>query len=415
MINYNVFTLSNGLRVVHNYDGATAMVALNVMYDVGARDESPQLTGMAHLFEHLMFGGSVNVPDFDGAIENAGGMNNAWTSNDYTNFYDIVPAQNTETAFWVESDRMLSLAFSDKALEVQRQVVIEEFKQVCLNKPYGDMGHHLRGLMYKVHPYRFPVIGKEFAHIEKVTQDDVRDFFYSHYAPNNAVLAVSGHISLDETHRLAEKWFGPIPRRDVSPRDYQPEPPQTESRRLEVEGNVPQIALVKSFKMPAYNDDDYIVCDIITDLLASGRSSRFYRNLLMKTGLFTEVDASVSGSDEPGFLMLNSKLMQNTPQTVAAAETAMMAEVRKLIDGDVSQYELTRTINRFDSNFTFSSMGFVVKAQSLAGYVMHNEDANGVVARYRKVTTDDIARVAQMVFDENRSSTLIYKPQNGVI
>ena len=199
MIEYNKFTLSNGLRVIHNYDGATAMVALNVMYNVGARDEKPNMTGMAHLFEHLMFGGSVNIPDFDGAIESAGGMNNAWTSNDYTNFYDIVPSQNAETAFWVESDRMLSLAFSDKALEVQRNVVIEEFKQTCLNKPYGDMSHHLRGLMYQIHPYRYPVIGKEISHIEKVTQDDVRDFFYSHYAPNNAVLSISGRITLEET------------------------------------------------------------------------------------------------------------------------------------------------------------------------------------------------------------------------
>ena len=199
MIKVNRATLSNGLRIIHNYDSATAMVALNILYYVGARDEDPEMTGLAHLFEHLMFGGSVNIPDFDGAIENAGGMNNAWTSNDYTNFYDIVPAHNAETAFWVESDRMLALAFSDKALEVQRHVVIEEFKQTCLNRPYGDMSHHLRAMLYKVHPYRYPVIGKEISHIEKVTQDDVREFFYSHYAPNNAVLSVSGSITFEET------------------------------------------------------------------------------------------------------------------------------------------------------------------------------------------------------------------------
>ena len=411
MIEYNSFTLSNGLRVVHNYDGATAMVALNVMYNVGARDESPEMTGMAHLFEHLMFGGSVNVPDFDGAIENAGGMNNAWTSNDYTNFYDIVPAQNVETAFWVESDRMLSLAFSDKALEVQRNVVIEEFKQTCLNRPYGDMSHYLRAMVYKYHPYRYPVIGKEISHIEKVTQDDVKEFFYSHYAPNNAVLSVSGNVSFDETCRLAEKWFGSIPVRNIAPRNYPQEPEQVEARREDVKGNVPQLAMVKAFRMPGYGQPNYIECDIITDLLASGRSSRFYRNLLMTTGAFTEIDASIIGSDEPGFMMLNCKLTDNDDASIDKAESLIMNEVQRLIDGDVSDYELTRTINRFESNFMFSSMGFMAKAQSLANYVMHNEDVNDVVNRYRKVTIDDIARVASEIFVPEKSSTLIYRPQ----
>lgn len=411
MIEYNTFTLPNGLRIVHNYDSATAMVALNVMYDVGARDENPELTGLAHLFEHLMFGGSVNIPDFDGAIENAGGMNNAWTSNDYTNFYDIVPAHNAETAFWVESDRMLALAFSDKALEVQRHVVIEEFKQTCLNRPYGDMSHHLRAMLYKVHPYRYPVIGKEISHIEKVTQDDVREFFYSHYAPNNAVLSVSGSITFEETIRLAEKWFGPIPRREISPRNYQSEPVQTEERWTEASGNVPQVAVVRAFKMPAYGEKNYIECDIITDLLASGRSSRFYRNLLMKTGLFTEVDASIIGSDEPGFMMFNAKLTGEDDALVEKSIEAMMGEAQKLIDGDVSEYELTRTINRFESNFLFSSMGFMAKAQSLANHEMHGEDINGIVERYRSVTTDDIARVAREIFNPQRTSTLVYRPQ----
>ena len=411
MIEYNTFTLSNGLRVVHNYDGATAMVALNVMYNVGARDESPEMTGMAHLFEHLMFGGSVNVPDFDGAIENAGGMNNAWTSNDYTNFYDIVPAQNVETAFWVESDRMLSLAFSDKALEVQRNVVIEEFKQTCLNRPYGDMSHYLRAMVYKHHPYRYPVIGKEISHIEKVTQDDVKEFFYSHYAPNNAVLSVSGNVSFDETCRLAEKWFGSIPVRDIAPRNYPQEPEQVEARREDVKGNVPQLAMVKAFRMPGYGQPNYIECDIITDLLASGRSSRFYRNLLMTTGAVTEIDASIIGSDEPGFMMLNCKLTENDDASINKAESLIMNEVQRLIDGDVSDYELTRTINRFESNFMFSSMGFMAKAQSLANYVMHNEDVNDVVNRYRKVTIEDIARVAREIFVLEKSSTLIYRPQ----
>lgn len=411
MIEVNRFTLPNGLRVIHNYDSATAMVALNVLYDVGGRDEEPELTGMAHLFEHLMFGGSVNIPDFDGAIEASGGYNNAYTSNDYTDFYDVVPAHNAETAFWLESDRMLSLAFSDKALDVQKNVVIEEFKQVCLNKPYGDAMHYLRSMLYKTHPYRYPVIGKEISHIEKVTQQDVRDFFYGHYAPNNAVLSVSGRITAEETYRLAMKWMGGIPRREVKKRKYEQEPLPGNPQRETVYGRVPQTMIIKAFPMPGYYSDDYVVCDIITDLLASGRSSRFYRNLLMGTDLFTEVDASISGSDEPGFLMLTAKLRSDSEESVAKAEEVMVREAMSLENGSLSAYELERAVNRFESNFTFSTMDFLSKAQSLAMSEMHDEDINGTVSRYRKVTVEDVERVTKNIIDQERSSTLIYKPK----
>lgn len=410
MIKANRATLPNGLRIIHNYDSATAMVALNVLYNVGARDEDPEMTGLAHLFEHLMFGGSANIPDFDSAIENAGGWNNAWTSNDFTNFYDILPAHNAETAFWLESDRMLALAFSDKALEVQRNVVIEEFKQVCLNKPYGDMSHHLRSLIYTTHPYRFPVIGKEFSHIERVTQNDVRNFFYSHYAPNNAVIAISGHISWEETLRLANKWFGNIPRRDITPRLYGAEPEQIAPRTKNIIGNVPQTALTIAFPMPGYDSPLYIPCDIITDLLAAGRSARFYQNLLMKTNLFTEVDASISGSEEPGYLMLSAKLRDNSENTIAQAQEAMINQALSLADGSLTEYELTRAINRYESNYTFGSINFLAKAQALALSEMHNEDINSIVPRYRSVTVDDIVKTTRLIIDPQRTSTLIYKP-----
>lgn len=410
MIKANRATLPNGLRIIHNYDSATAMVALNMLYNVGARDEDPEMTGLAHLFEHLMFGGSANIPDFDSAIENAGGWNNAWTSNDFTNFYDILPAHNAETAFWLESDRMLALAFSDKALEVQRNVVIEEFKQVCLNKPYGDMSHHLRSLIYTTHPYRFPVIGKEFSHIERVTQDDVRNFFYSHYAPNNAVLAISGHISWDETLRLANKWFGDIPTRDIAPRLYPSEPEQIAPRAKTVSGNVPQTALTITFPMPGYDSPLYIPCDIITDLLASGRSARFYQNLLMGTDLFTEVDASISGSEEPGYLMLSAKLRDNSADTIAQAQEAMINQAQSLTDGSLTKYELTRAINRYESNYTFGSINFLAKAQALALSEMHNEDINSIVPRYRGISVEDIVKTTQLIIDPQRASTLIYKP-----
>lgn len=327
MIDFNRFTLSNGLRVIHNYDPTTAMVAVNVLYNVGSRDEDPSMTGLAHLFEHLMFGGSVNIPDFDAEIERAGGMNNAWTSNDFTNFYDVAPARNFETLLWLESDRMLGLAFSEKSLEVQRNVVIEEFKQTHLNRPYGDLFHKLRSLVYHTHPYSIPTIGKEPAHIEKVTRDDVRDFFYSHYAPNNAVLAISGNVTPDQVRRGVERWFDSIPRRDIKPRTYQPEPLPEAPRELEVRGHVPQTCVVVAYPMPGYGQPGYIECDLITDILASGRSSRFYRRLLLGGDLFTSADASIIGSEEPGMLMLKGYLEDPSEATARKAVERLMSEI----------------------------------------------------------------------------------------
>lgn len=408
MIGYSLFTLANGLRVVHHYDAASSHVALNIIYNVGSRDESPELTGMAHLFEHLMFGGSVNVSDFDSALEMAGGSNNAWTSNDFTNFYDVMPAENVETAFWAESDRMLGLAFSADSLEVQRSVVMEEFKQVCLNKPYGDMGHLLRGLIYKSHPYRFPTIGKELSHIERVTMDDVRQFFYTHYAPNNAVLAVAGPISLERTRELAEKWFGPVPRRETGRRSYAPEPEQKESRRLEVTADVPQTRLVIAFPMDGATHPDYPAADLITDILASGNSSRFYRRLLMGTDLFTSVDASVCGSDEPGYLMVHAALRHNGTDAVGRAEEAIRRQLDEIAAHPVEDLELQRALNRFETNNAFSQLTCPAKAQALAKSVMQGIDVNEVVPTYRRTTAEDIRRVAARLFRPERSNTLVY-------
>ena len=404
------FTLPNGLRVVHEQDSATAMVALDVLYNVGARDEHPDHTGMAHLFEHLMFGGSVNIADFDGAIEQAGGRNNAWTNQDYTNFYDIVPAQNAETAFWLESDRMLSLAFSDKALEVQRNVVMEEFKQVCLNQPYGDLGHHMSALAYKVHPYRTPVIGKELGHIESVTQEQVREFFRTHYAPNNAVLAVTGNITLDETRRLAEKWFGPIPRRMVAPRRYAPEPEQTEARRMVVTGNVPQTLVVISYPMPSCADPDYPVCDIITDLLAAGRTSRYYRRLVMESGLFSSADASITGSEEPGQLLLQGMLRDGV--SVDEACDALVDVARSLIVNPPDDHELQSALNRFETQQVMGNISYVNLASTLALDEMRNTTQAKTLACYMGITREDIVRVASSIFRKERSSTLIYCPNH---
>lgn len=386
------------------------MVALNILYNVGSRDEDPAHTGMAHLFEHLMFGGSVNIPEYDVAIESAGGSNNAWTNQDYTNFYDIVPAQNAETAFWAESDRMLSLAFSDKALEVQRHVVMEEFKQVCLNQPYGDLSHHLSGLAYKVHPYRTPVIGAELSHIADVTQDLVRDFFHTHYGPDNAVLAVTGNITLDETRRLAEKWFGPIPRRNPAKRNYLPEPEQTEARLLEVTGPVPQTVVVISYPMPGCDDPDYPVCDLITDLLAAGRTSRYYQRLVMGTDLFSSADASITGSEEPGQLMLQAMLNEGAPVDQAIA--ALVDTARSLVTDPPTPRELESTVNRYESRQVFENLSYVHLASSLAMDEMRGTTQAETLARYRAVTVDDIVRVAADTFRPERASTLIYRPSS---
>lgn len=428
MIDFNRFTLPNGLRVIHNYDPSTAMVAVNVLYNVGARDENPDMTGLAHLFEHLMFGGSVNVPDFDAEMERAGGVNNAWTSNDFTNFYDVAPALNFETLLWLESDRMLGLAFSDKALEVQRSVVIEEFKQTHLNRPYGDLYHKLRSLVYRSHPYGVPTIGRDPSHIEKVTQDDVRRFFYSHYAPNNAVLAVSGNVTPEEARAKIEKWFSDIPSREVAPRTYLPEPLPDAPRELEVRGHVPQTCVVVAFPMPAYGTEGYIECDLITDILASGHSSRFYRRLLLGSDLFTSADAVITGSEEPGMLMLKGHLSDPSEKSARIAAERLMAEASELCyqafrpdrlsyhltearPGGVTPYEVERAINRFASDFTFSSLSYLQRAQALAMAEMHGEDINEIVPAYRRVTTAMIANTARRVLDPTHACTLIYRPE----
>lgn len=411
MIEVNEFTLPNGLRVLHNFDPATAMVAVDVMYNVGSRDEDPEMTGMAHLFEHLMFGGSENIPHFDIPLQAAGGRSNAWTSHDFTNFYDVLPAVNIETALWLESDRMKALAFSDKALEVQRSVVIEEFKQVCLNQPYGDLDHKLREMVWKRHPYRFPVIGKDFSHIEKVGQDDVRRWFSAHYAPNNAVVAICGNISFELTRELVGKWFGDIPSRSIAPRLYSDEKPPESPREAVATGNVPQTMLTMAYPMDGFGTKGYYAGDLVSDVLANGRSSRFYRRLLLGTDLFSEVDASILGSVHPGLMLVSARLRDNGPEAERRAKEAIASQIEELKDGGVSDHELDRCVTRLESERTFSLMDCLSRAQSMARSAMLGVDINGVVARYREVTAGDIRDEARKIFDPSREMTLIYRPE----
>lgn len=411
MIGYNTFTLDNGLRVVHSHDPQTAMVVVDVLYDTGSRDESPELTGMAHLFEHLMFGGSANVPDFDRKLEQAGGSNNAATSNDFTYFYDVVPAQNAEMAFYLESDRMLSLAFNPHSLEVQRNVVIEEFKQTTLNRPYGRTAHHLLPMLFGSHPYGWPVIGREPEHISRVTMDNVKDWFYAHYAPNNAILSVVGRISLDETKRLAQKWFGDIPRRSVSERRIADTPWLEQPVRKIVTDTVPQTALTMAWRMDGYGQPGYLEADAITDILSAGTSSRFYRRLVCGNDLITAADASIAGFEHPGMLMASVRLDRGDGEAVEEAIAIVENEVRQLADpGNVSEYELQRTKNRHESTSTFENINIIHRAQNLARAIYHGENINEMEDAYRALTCEGIAGTARRLFIDHAPAILVTRP-----
>ena len=409
MIQVNRYTLANGLRIVHNEDDSTQMVALNLLYDVGARDEDPSHTGFAHLFEHLMFGGSLHIPDYDTPVQNAGGENNAWTNNDITNYYITLPHQNVETGFWLESDRMLSLDFSPKSLEVQRQVVIEEFKQRNLNQPYGDASHLLRELAYESHPYRWPTIGKEIAHIAQATLEEVKNFFYRFYAPNNAILAVTGHISFEETIRLAEKWFGPIPARNISPRQLPAEKPQTAVRRKTVERKVPVDAIYMAFHMSNRMHPDYYVYDMITDILSNGRSSRFIQSLVQEQKLFTSIDAYISGSLDEGLLHVTGKPVEGV--SLEQAEKAIWKELEKMKTVPVSEQELEKVKNRYESEQIFNNINYLNVATNLAFFELTGkaEDINEEVGKYRAVTAEQIQATSARCFVPENCSILYYK------
>ena len=408
----NKLRFNNGLRLVHNEDTSTQMVALNVVYDVGARDEHPEHTGFAHLFEHLMFGGSVNVPDYDTPLQLAGGENNAWTNNDITNYYLTVPRPNVETGFWLESDRMLGLAFSEQSLEVQRGVVMEEFKQRCLNQPYGDVGHLLRPLAYKVHPYRWPTIGKELSHISQATLDEVKSFFYRFYAPNNAVLAVTGNISWEETVRLTEKWFAPIPHREVPVRRLPQEPLQTEERRLEVDRNVPLDALFMVYHMCSRDDADYYAFDILSDILSNGRSSRLNRKLVQEEKLFSNIDAYISGTRDAGLIHISGK--PSAGVSLEQAETAIRRELDTLKQSLVGEQELEKVKNKFESTQIFGNINYLNVATNLAWFELTGqaEDISLEVERNRSVTAEQLRIVAQKTFREENSAVLYYKKRN---
>lgn len=409
MLQINKHTLANGLKLVHNRDTSTQMVALNVLYQVGARDEHPDHTGFAHLFEHLMFGGSQNIPDYDTPLQLAGGENNAWTNNDITNYYLTVPKQNVEIGFWLESDRMLCLDFSSKSLEVQRGVVMEEFKQRCLNRPYGDTGHLLRPLVYKEHPYQWPTIGKELNHIAQATLQEVEDFFFSFYAPNNAILAVTGNITFEEAVRLAEKWFGPIPRRELKKRNLPAEPQQTEERRLTVERNVPIESLYMAFRMCDRMHPDYYAYDILSDILSNGRSSRLIQHLVHDRQIFSSIDAHISGSIDAGLFHITGKPADGV--SLEDAEKAVWEELQIISNELIDEEELEKVKNKFESTQIFGNLNYLNVATNLAWFEMLSraEDMDKEVENYRAVTSQQLMDVARKAFTRTNYSVLIYK------
>lgn len=409
------FTLDNGLRVVHWHDRRTAMAAVDVMYDVGARDESRELTGVAHLFEHLMFGGSANEPDFNGALERAGGVNNAWTSSDFTNFYELLPAQNIETALRAESDRMLALSFDPRVRQVQQSVVVEEFKQTVLNRPYGRVMHHLRSMLYlPSHPYSWPVIGLEPDHILRVTDDDVRSWFYAHYAPNNAVLAVAGNVEPARVRELAEKWFGDIPRREIAPRQMPRTVWATDTDvRRDVADRVPSPLVILAWPMAAIDSPGYTEADIITDLLGAGRAARLRRNVSGRyPELVAEADASIMGSEHEGVLMIDARLVADGPGDVERAIALLLNEARSLATpGAIAPHELERALRRFEAREAATFMSPMALAQRLAAAEMHGEDLQAELDRRRAVSTADIARTARGIFFDSPMATLVVHPE----
>ncbi len=409
MIHFDRFSLSNGLRVLHHFDATTPIAVVNTLFDVGARDEQEEKTGFAHLFEHLMFGGSANIPDFDGPLQIAGGESNAFTSNDVTNYYDTLPVQNIETALWLESDRMRSLAFSDKSLEVQRSVVIEEFKQRYLNQPYGDVWLELRPLAYTTHPYKWATIGKSLKHIEDATMDDVKAFFKKHYHPGNAILCIAGNISLEKTKALVEKWYGDIPSAPKPERILPAEPKQTEFREKTIERSVPNNTFYYTFKMPERKSYEYYVADFISDALGRNESARLYTKLKKEQQLVSSINAYITGSTDEGLLVISGNL--NDGVTFEQFDKALWSELEAFNNSLLSTEEKTKLLNKIRTAKEFQEQGLLNRAMNLSMYELLG-DANGVNEEnilYQQITSEQIRELAQTILIKTNCSVLRVK------
>ncbi|HCR53751.1 MAG TPA: peptidase M16 [Cytophagales bacterium] len=408
MITFDTFTLDNGLRVLVHEDPTVQIAALNILYDVGSRDEQSNKTGFAHLFEHLMFGGSKNIPSYDEPLQRVGGENNAFTNTDITNYYLTLSADNIETGFWLESDRMLSLSFDPQVLEVQRKVVIEEFKQRYLNQPYGDVWLKLRPLAYQAHPYRWATIGKEIKHIEDATMDDVKSFFYTHYLPSNAVLVVAGNVKTENVKVLADKWFGPIPAGNKKNRNLPVEPVQTAKRTLEVKMDVPASALYKAYHMPGRFNKDFYAADLVSDVLGRGDSSRLYQTLVKEKQIFNSLSAFTMGTIDPGLIVINGRVKEG--QELKEAEKQLDDVVYEFVERGIQEHELEKVKNQALSTLEFGEVEVLNRAMNLAFSTLSGDP--GLVNREQdlinRVTMDDVNRLGRQILKDENASVLYY-------
>ena len=411
MIQYKKRILDNGLTVIAEQDLSTNMCAVNMLYKVGSRNEHPDKTGFAHLFEHLMFGGSKNAPEFDTPLQNAGGENNAFTNTDYTNYYDVVPVQNIETALWLEADRMSGLNINMNSFATQQKVVIEEFKEVCLNKPYGESWHHLSALSYEKHAYNWPTIGKTPDHIETAVLEDVKTFYDRHYQPSNAILAISGPLSTDEIFRLVERYFGDIQGLENNNDVIIPkEPRQLSSRYKLLKEDVPAPLFLLGYHMPERNSESYYACDLLTDILSNGKSARLYTSLVRQKQLFSMIDCYVTGTFDPGLIIVEARPMPGISASEGLA--AIEEQFAHLTNNPITERELQKVKNKVVSSLAISDLNVLNKAISMAYFEWL--DALDLMNRqeelYEQVTTDNLLKAANDFLRPTNQSMVEYLP-----
>jgi zinc protease len=408
MIKFTRRVLDNGLKVIVHRDNSTPLVVVSLLYDVGSKDENEGKTGLAHLLEHLMFGGSLNIRSYDREVQKAGGKNNAFTSNDITNYYIQLPAANLETGLWLESDRMLGLNFTQKGLEIQKSVVIEEYKQRYLNQPYGDTWLLLRPLAYKNHPYRWPVIGSDISHIQNITLNEIRQFHNEYYCPSNAILSITGNIDEDHCLELASKWFSTIEKRKKTIRNLPAEPTQTEARKLEVTRNVPYHEVIRAFHMCSRGHPDYYTADLISDLLAGGKSSRLYRKLVMDTKLFSNINSYITGDIDPGLFIIKGRLSEGVE--MVRGQDAILKELEALISQPSCKKELDKVKNKLEATRQYTYSDILNKATDLGYYELMGNAAilNDEIEKYKNVNASHINELARSIFNQANSSTLLY-------
>ncbi len=413
MIDFQQIILKNGLQVLVHEDQTSPIAVVNILYNVGSRDENEEKTGFAHLFEHLMFGGSVNIPNYDTPLQKVGGENNAFTTPDVTNYYLTVPSANLETAFWLESDRMLGLSFDPEVLEVQRSVVIEEFKQRYLNQPYGDVWLKLRPLAYSLHPYKWPTIGKDISHIERATMEDVMEFFHQFYHPANAVMVVAGDVTVKQVQSLCNKWFSEIPSGPVNHRNLKPEPAQLASRKLEVTADVPVNAFYQVYHMPKRFERNYYRADLLSDILGRGKSSRLYQQLVKGKRLFSAISAHVTGSLDPGLLVIQGKLGEGV--SCEQGHQAVAEEIDRILEHGITDRELQKVKNQAESSLAFSEVTLLNRSVNLAMAAVAGDPhyVNLEPKLINEVSLEGVMEQAATTLRKENSSTLYYKKRSA--